>query len=109
MVVGVRMVLKKTKKEKASSETYYSRDSRERAQQQINANKARREAAAKAKMEEAKKAEEQSAEAEAPKAEEQPAEESAEAEAPAEEASEENATPEYDYDNMENNIPKDEE
>ena len=112
IVIGIRMVLKKTNKEKGSSETYYSRDSRERAQQQINANKAKREAAAKAKMEEAKNAE---ANAEAPAKAETPAEQPTEAEAkanaeaPAEDAIEENATPEYDYDNMENNIPKDEE
>ncbi|MBP5177755.1 MAG: hypothetical protein ILP02_04150, partial [Clostridia bacterium] len=111
VVIGIRMVLKKTKKSKGSTETYYSRDSRERAQQQINANKARREAAAKARMEQAKA--EEAKPAEKP-AEEAPAEEATAEEAPADEATAEE-TPdsgeeaeqpvkEYDYDNPENNI-----
>ena len=99
IVIGVRMILKKTKKEKATSEIYYSRDSREKAQRQINENKARREAAARNK---AAQAEEEAS------AEEQP-EEQAEEEQPAEEQPEEQAeeTPAYDYENMENNIPDD--
>ena len=97
IVVVVRMFIKKNKKDKISSETYYSRDSREKAHKQIAENKARREAAAK-KQAEAEKLEAEKAAAEAEKAEEaeQPAEE---------EAAEETA--EYDYENMENNIPAD--
>lgn len=81
VVVGVRMMLKKTRKSTVVSEEFYSRDSREKAQRQINANKARREAAAKAK------------------AEEQATESPAEAE---------EQLPAYDYENMENNIPAEE-
>ena len=89
IVVGIRMILKKTKKDKVSSETYYSRDSREKAQQIINANKAKREAAAKAKMESSDEATAETADA----TEEAPAEEE---------------LPAYDYDDPEKNMPKDE-
>jgi len=98
IIIGVRMILKKTRKEKASAETYYSRDSREKMLEQVKANKAKREAAAMAKMEQPA---DEPADVEAP-AEEQPEE------APAEEESVEEAAPEYDYDNPENNLPKDE-
>ncbi len=78
IIALVRMFTKKKKKEKVVTTTYYNRDSRAKAQEQINANKAKREAAAKAKIEADKATETE----EAPK--------------------------EYDYDNMENNIPTDE-
>ncbi len=80
IIACIRMFTKKKKKEKVVTTTYYNRDSRAKAQEQINANKAKREAAAKAKIDADKATEAE--EAETPK--------------------------EYDYDNMENNIPTDE-
>ncbi|MBR1891034.1 MAG: hypothetical protein IJ811_00890 [Clostridia bacterium] len=94
------MIVKKTRKNSgANTEEFYSRDTREKAQRKINENKAKREAAAKAKAQadEPEQADEQSDDEE-PVVEEQPEEQP-------EEQTEE-TLPEYDYDNMENNIPQ---
>ena len=92
VIVALRMLLKNTKKAQAASATYYNRDTRERAQQQINENKAKREAAAR------KAAQAQPEQQPAAPQTEEPVEEPVE---------EEPAAPEYDYENPENNIPAD--
>lgn len=100
VVIAIRMLVKKTRKNSgANTEEFYSRDTREKAQRKINENKAKREAAAKAKAQadETEQADEQ-ADDEEPVVEEQPEEQT-------EEQTEE-TLPEYDYDNMENNIPQ---
>ncbi len=90
IIVVVRLLVKKNKKVEISSSNYYNRNSREKAQAIINANKAKR----------AKKAAEAKEEGS-----EEPAQETAEE--PTEEADEAEETTEekpYDYDNPENNV-----
>lgn len=90
IVVVIRMIVKKNKKVQISSANYYNRNSREKAQAIINANKAKR-------AQQAKEAQEDTAETD----------ESTEAETVEETTEETEETAEekpYDYDNPENNI-----
>lgn len=87
-IVVIRLLVKKNKKVEVASSNYYNRDSREKAQAIINANKAKR----------AQKASEAQAEEANKETTEETSEDSAEA---TEETSEEKP---YDYDNPENNV-----
>lgn len=93
IIIVIRMFVKKTTKREEVIQTYYSRSSRDVANQKIAENKRRRAMEEKAKAEaEAMQGEEKASE---------PAETNDQAES-------EEALPEYDYENMENNIPVEE-
>lgn len=96
-IIIIRLIVKKNKKAEVATGNFYNRSSREQAQAQINANKARRaKQAANAMTEESAKPEEN-------QSEEAPAETTTEpSEAENNEAEEEEKP--YDYDNPENNV-----